>query len=66
MLLMLMMMMEEHYNDINDWDCLDKDDEFDENKVEDYEMVFDDMNVVHNNQQLLIVQDKMNSKMIQY
>jgi len=44
------MMMEVHYIDINDWYYLDKDDEFDENKVEEFEVVLDDMNVVHNNQ----------------
>jgi hypothetical protein len=60
------MMMEVHYIDINDWYYLDKDDEFDENKVEEFEVVFDDMNVVHNNQQLAIEQDMMNWKMIQW
>ncbi len=61
-----LMMMEVHYIDINDWYYLDKDDEFDENKVEEFEVVFDDMNVVHNNQQLAIEQDMMNWKMIQW
>jgi len=60
------MMMEVHYIDINDWYYLDKDDEFDENKVEEFEVVLDDMNVVHNNQQLAIEQDMMNWKMIQW
>ncbi len=59
-------MMEVHYIDINDCYCLDKDDEFDENKVEEFEVVLDDMNVVHNNQQLAIEQDMMNWKMIQW
>ncbi len=62
---MMMMMMEEHCKDINDYYCLDKDDEFDENIVEEYEMVFDDMNVVHNNQQLAIEQYRMKWKMSQ-
>ncbi len=45
------MMMMKYYIDINDFDCLDKCDEFDENKLEYYSlMMFDDMNVVHNNQ----------------
>jgi hypothetical protein len=48
------MMMEGHYIDINDYYCLDKENEFDENKVEEYEVGFDDMNVVSNNQQLVI------------
>jgi len=59
-------MMEVHYIDINDCYCLVKDDEFDENKVEEFEVVLDDMNVVHNNQQLAIEQDMMNWKMIQW
>jgi len=54
------MMMEEHYIDINYLDYLDKDEDFDENKVEEYDVVFDDMNVDHNNQQLVIEQDMMN------
>jgi hypothetical protein len=48
------MMMEGHYIDINDYYCLDKENEFDENKVEEYEVGFDDMNVDYNNQQLVI------------
>jgi hypothetical protein len=60
------MMMMEYCIDTNDSDCLDKCDEFDEDKSEYFSMVFDDMNVVHNNQQLLIVQDMMNSMMIHY
>ncbi len=61
-----LMMMEEYYIDINYSNYLDKDEHFDENKVEEYDVVFDDMNVDHNNQQLVIEQDMMNWKMIQW
>jgi hypothetical protein len=60
------MMMEGHYIYINDYYCLDKDDEFDENKVEEYEVGVDDMNVDYNNQQLVIEQDMMNSMKIHW
>ena len=48
------MMMEEHYIDINYLYYLDKDDDFDENNVDEYEGLFDDTNVDHNNQQWVI------------
>ena len=44
----------------------DFDDEFDGNKVEEYEVVLDDRNVDHNNQQWGIEQDMMNWKMIHW
>jgi hypothetical protein len=48
---MMKKMMEEHYIDMY---YLDKDEDLDENKVDEYEEWVDDMDVDYNNQQLVI------------